>query len=172
LSLIPILHPPFNKVYKGEKVVVVCVNPVGGSAALASAINVPVKGTVPVASDTVDAELIFVLVKLSPAPPLAFTRFITLPLGAFNDMVKSASQVWVILKLTTTLETIDPAGMPATVTVLEMVEKSLIGRLIAPELLTLLPGTLDGLLCVAVSCCTVPAQTVALDGVMVIGKQA
>ena len=48
---------------------------VGPTPAAASAANVPVNGAAPVAKLVVLAELMVVLTKLSPEPPLLLTRF-------------------------------------------------------------------------------------------------
>ena len=117
-SLKPIAHTPLVA-NRGVNVVAVGAKPVGeGAARLPSAINVPVNGTAPVAKDVVDAELITVFVKLSPEPPLPLTRFNTWLFGDFKKIVKSLSQVCVILNNTLTPVALAVAGIPATVRLL------------------------------------------------------
>ena len=95
-------------------VAVKAVGPVPG-AVTPSGLKVPVKGAPVVANvnGLVEVELTVVLVKLSPEPPLAFTRFKTAPFGATKFIVKSEIQVCVILKLTDILLILDPAGKVA-----------------------------------------------------------
>ena len=145
-SLAPNDQMPFNwpaVLIKGVNVVAVGVNPAGAKAAkLPSAIKVPVNGTTPVANEVALAELITVLVKLSPLPPRAFTKFNTWPLGDFINNVKSPSQVWVILKFTRALVPVAVAGTPATVNDVPtpVALASGIATAITPELTDTLPG--------------------------------
>jgi hypothetical protein len=115
-----------------EKTVVLDRYGANPTALAPSAANVPVNGATPVARDVAEVELIVVFVKLSPDPPLAFTRFKILPLGALRLILTSPSQVWVILKLTLILATAT-AGKPAITKSLVTAVLSLIATLIAPE---------------------------------------
>ena len=123
----------------------VCTQPVGaGAAAEASAANVPVNGAAlaRLLNGLVLVELITVLVKLSPEPPLWFIKFITLPLGDFKKTVRSASQVWVILSVTLTVLNTVPAGAQLTFSVLVIPSgaSSVIVSAIAPEAVLQLAG--------------------------------
>jgi len=74
------------------------------------------KGATPAEIGVIAVELIVVFTKLSAEPPLSKTRFNT-PLfgaGAFKNIVRSPSQVCVILKFTLALVPTAVAGIPAT----------------------------------------------------------
>src|SRR6185436_344572 len=100
-----------------------------------SAANVPVNGGAPVAKEVVDAELIVVLVKLSPEPPLAPTRFRIFPFGAIRFISISASHVCVILKFTLMLctEPVTPETTNGAETTPLINSLSGIPKLIVPE---------------------------------------
>ena len=83
------------------------------AAVTPSGLKVPVNGAPVAVNGLVEVELTVVLVKLSPEPPLEFTRFKTAPFGATKFIVKSEIQVCVILKFTDILLMLDPAGKVA-----------------------------------------------------------
>ena len=115
LSLQANVQVPLGTVNNAANEAVVAVYPVGAKAPNdASAAKVPVNGAVLLDKGVADAELITVLVKLSPDPPSEFTRFNTCPFGAFTKMVRSESQVCVIFSVTATLLIVEPAGTQLT----------------------------------------------------------
>lgn len=110
------VHAPFRTLYKLDHDVTLETKPVAPTALMASALNVPVNGAVPVDIAVTDAELIVVFWKPAVLElPSPFTRLRILPLGAFRLRIRSPSKLVLKLKLTAALVIVAPAGTPVTV---------------------------------------------------------
>ncbi len=91
----------------------------------AVALNVPVKGGVPLEKDAVPTELTMVLTKWSRNDPCRLYRFNTLPFGAFRLIMISDIHVWFICRVTSIFFMMAPGGRLLTSAVVTPVELSL-----------------------------------------------